>query len=184
MTQTNPSEKWLKESRQLRDHPQWQIRFAALVGHMRVDRVALRRASLIDFLSDGRPHPAEEIHQQLAKQLGEDCWGKRPFDTLARDIRTLRKGKLRIAYSRRPEVKGYYLQYPPIERPSKFQEPISWRYIDQVRQLSSAEKLAQAFASAEFALTQKRLILKEQHPEWTDKQVDTKARTLVYGVTI
>ena len=183
MNLTSLSGKWLNESKELRQYPHWQRRIAMMIGHMQVDRVALRRACLIDILADGRPHLAEDIHQRIAEQLGVDCWGKRPFDTLARDIRVLRKGKLRIAYSRRPEVAGYYLQHPPIEKATMYEESIAWAYIEQVRQLPIAEKLRQTFAAAEFALQQKQLILAEQHPDWTSKQTDEEARALVYGVS-
>ncbi|MCP4428434.1 MAG: hypothetical protein GY803_28445, partial [Chloroflexi bacterium] len=140
---------------------------------MRIDKIAARRAALIDLLADGRPHPREEIWQALANRLGTDCWGKRPQEALARDLSALRKGGLRIAYSRRPRVIGYYLQYPQLKRPSSKQyEAINWKLIEAIRQLPIPEKNNRAFAAADFALRQKQLILAEEHPDWTTAEVD------------
>jgi len=160
----------------------WSLRLATMVGHMHIDKIAARRAALIDLLSDGRPHPREEIWETIAIQLDDDCWGKVPQEALARDLAALRQGGLRIAYSRRPEIAGYYLQYPPLERASSPQyESISWEHIDAIGQLSVAEKNQRAFAAADFALRQKKLLLAEEQPDWFDTEVEQAARRLVFG---
>jgi hypothetical protein len=155
-----------------------------MAGHMHLDKIAARRAALIDLLADGRPHPREEIWQTIAGRLGEDCWGKLPQEALARDLSALRKGGIRIAYSRRPEVTGYYLQHPPLQRPSRQQyEAVNWELITHIGHLSVPEKNERAFAAADFALRQKKLILAESHPEWSPKQAANEARRLIFGVS-
>lgn len=153
-----------------------------MAGHMQIDKIAARRAALIDLLADGRPHPREEIWETIAAQLDEACWGKVPHEALARDLVALRKGGIRIAYSRRPDITGYYLQHPHLERPSAQQyESVSWELIDAIGNLSVAEKNQRAFAAADFALRQKKLILAETHPDWSVADIETEARRLVYG---
>lgn len=143
-----------------------------MAGHMQINKIAARRAALIDLLADGRPHPREEIWETIATQLETDCRGKVPQEALARDLDTLRRGGIRIAYSRRPETLGYYLKYPQLKRPSSPQyETISWELIDAIGDLSVAEKNKRAFAVADFALRQKKLLLREANPDWSDFKV-------------
>ncbi len=86
--------------------------------------------------------------------------------------------------SRRPGIEGYYLQYPSLARPSPPPyEAVSWELVAALRQLSVPEKNRRAFAAADFALRQKRLLLAEEHPDWSAAQEDAEARRLVYGVT-
>jgi hypothetical protein len=61
-------------------------------------------------------------------------------------------------------------------------ESINWMLIEQLRRLSVAEKNEMAFAAADFALRQKRLILAKDHPDWPAERVDREARRLVFGV--
>ena len=90
---------------------------------------------------------------------------------------------IRIAYSRRPGATGYYHQYPPLKRLSHRQyEAVNWELIERIKQLSEPEKNEHAFAAADFALGQKRLILVEKHPEWPPEKVDKEAHRLVFGV--
>lgn len=153
-----------------------------MAGHMQIDKIAARRAALIDLLSDGHPHPREEIWETVAAQLDDDCWGKVPPEALARDLAVLRQGGIRIAYSRRPGIAGYYLQHPQLERPPASQyESVSWELIDAIGKLSVAEKNQRAFAAADFALRQKKLILAETHPAWSEEDIENQARRLVYG---
>ncbi len=155
-----------------------------MAGHMQIDKIAARRAALIDLLADGRPHPREEIWETVAAQLGEDCWGKVPQEALARDLAALRKGGIRIAYSRRPEIAGYYLQHPRLERPSSPKyETDSRELIQAIGQLSVAMKNERAFAAADFALRQKKLILAEENPDWSETEVEKEARQIVFGVS-
>ena len=179
----HPSLEWKQDSRQPGQDPGTQLRLAAMAGHMRVDRIAARRAALIDLLADGRVHTREEIWEVVAARVGENCWGKLPREALARDLSTLRAGGIRIAYSRRPETTGYYLQQPWIERPSQTFEEINWNLVGQLRRLPTVEKNMRAFAAADFALRQKRLVLAEDHPEWPAELIELEARQLVYGVT-
>lgn len=179
---THPADTWLRDagrpspSRQL-----LQLRLAAMAGHMRLDPIAARRAALIDLLADGRPHPREEIWQTIAAQLDDDCWGKLPQESLARDIKVLRRG-LHIAYSRRPGAIGYYLAYPLLKRdPPQLYEEANWQQIHNLRTLTVTEKNQQAFAAADFALRQKRLLLAEKHSDWTEAEVDKEARRQVFG---
>jgi hypothetical protein len=124
-----------------------------MAGQMHIDRIAARRAALIDLLSDGRPHPREKIWQTIAAQLGEACWGKLRQEALARDMSALRQGGIRIAYSRLPGATGYYLQYPALRRPPARQfEATNWDLIRKLRQLSIPEKNERAFAAADFVL--------------------------------
>jgi hypothetical protein len=177
---THPAVTWGQDARQA---SRWALRLAAMAGHMRRDKIAARRAALIDLLADGRAHPREEIWQVVAEQVGEGCWGALPHEALARDLAALRQGGLRIAYSRRPSVNGYYLQYPPLERPlTQPYEATNWTLIEQLRRLAVPQKNSRAFAAAAFALRQKQLILAESYPDWTARQIEREARRLVYGV--
>lgn len=179
----HPALAWKRAARQPDHLPQTRLRLAAMAGHMQLDKVAARRAALIDLLADGRPHPREEIWQTIAVQIGEECWGQRPPEALARDLSALRRGGIRIAYSRQPETVGYYLQYPSLQRPSipRYDAP-NWELITAIRHLSVPEKNKRAFAAADFALRQKRLLLTEEHPDWSAVEIEEKARRLVYGV--
>ncbi|MBE2220788.1 MAG: hypothetical protein IAF02_04575 [Anaerolineae bacterium] len=180
----HPAQKWQEDAKQPQQSTQNKLRLAAMAGHMQVDKTAARRAALIDLLADGRPHPREEIWETIAARLGENCWGKVPQEALARDLSTLRKGGIRIAYSRRPEIRGYYLQHPSLERPlAPSYESINWQLIKAIRHLSVPEKNKRAFAATDFALRQKQLLLAEEHPDWSAPKVDETARHLVYGIT-
>lgn len=149
---------------------------------MERDVVTARRAALVDLLADGGPHTREEIWQAIGAQLGQENWGRRPDETLWRDLKALREGGIRIGYSRRPGAEGYYLQYPPVKTPaSEWQEPIDWEHVAHIRAMSVPEKNRQSFAAAEFALRQKRLLLAREHPDWGDEQIDAAARRLVFG---
>ncbi|KAA3662227.1 MAG: hypothetical protein DWQ04_14060 [Chloroflexi bacterium] len=178
----HPAEKWEQDARQSQQSTLDNLRMAAMAGHMRVDELAARRAALIDLLADGYPHTREEIWETIEAQLGEACWGKVPQEALARDLAALRRGGIRIAYGRRPEIRGYYLQYPVLKRPFSPQfETTNWQLIQAIRQLPVSEKNKRAFAASDFALRQKRLILAEEHPDWSAAQIDAAARQLVYG---
>ena len=180
----HPAVTWERDARDFHQPTKSSLRLAAMAGHMHIDKIAARRAALVDCLADGRPHPREDIWERIARQLGEDCWGKLPHEALARDLAALRKGGLRIAYSRRPGVTGYYLQYPRLKQPSSQQfEAVNWDLIKQIGQLAVPEKNRRAFATANFALRQKRLILAEEHPDWSAAEVEAEARLLVFGVS-
>ena len=180
----HPAAEWAQDARRPQSASEWPLRLAAMAGHMRLDKIAARRAALIDILADGRPHLREEIWDTITAQLGEGCWGKLPQEALARDLSALRKGGIRIAYSRRPEATGYYLQHPPLQRPPRRQyEAVNWELIDLIGQFPVPEKNKRAFAAADFALRQKKLILAESHPDWSPEQVANEARRLVYGVS-
>lgn len=179
----HPADRWEQSARQLQPLPQVQLRLAAMAGHMRIDKIAARRAALIDLLADGRPRPREEIWEEIVAQLGDDVWGKVPREALARDLAALRKGGLRIAYSRRPGAIGYYLQQPRLRQPSRQTfDAVNWELVRQLRLLPVPQKNERAFAAADFALTQRRLILREAHPDWTRDRIDREARRRVYGV--
>jgi hypothetical protein len=45
------------------------------------------------------------------------------------------------------------------------------------------EKNERAFAAADFALRQKRLILAEEQPGWPADEIEREARRLVFGVS-
>lgn len=181
---SHPAVEWAQDAQRPQPTDEWSLRLAAMAGHMRLDKMAARRAALIDLLADGRPHPREEIWQTVAARLGEDCWGRLPQEALARDLSALRKGGIRIAYSRRPEATGYYLQHPPLQRPSRRKyEAVNWELITHIGQLSVPEKNERAFAAADFALHQKKLILAEGYPDWSPEQVAREARRLVFGVS-
>lgn len=62
-------------------------------------------------------------------------------------------------------------------------DQINWEWIEHIRTLSVPEKNRIAFEMAEFALTQKRLILADQNPDWTEEQVDYEAKRQVFGVS-
>ncbi len=181
--------RWREEAARPGGDSLWRLRLAAMAGHMGGDRAAARRGALIDLLADGRPHLREDILTRLAAELGDDLWGARPDEALLRDIAALRRGGIRIAYSRQPGTEGYYLQHPAIERGRPAEDQRSsvaggspdetWRR--RIRALSVPEKNETAFAAADFALRQKRLILREEQPEQTAGQIDQAARRLVFG---
>lgn len=185
MREQHPGERWQEAARQGRGvdgAEQTHLRLAAMAGHMKGDMVTARRGAIIDVLADGRPYTREALWEAIEVQLGGACWGTRPDEMLWRDMKALRAGGLRIAYSRRPGSEGYYLQYPPIERPSSYRrEPTSPRYLEGIREMTVAQKNRQAFSAAAFALRQKRLLLAREHPAWGEEQVETEARRLVYG---
>lgn len=184
-TTSHPALHWEQDARLLQAPPKLQLRLAAMAGHMRIDQTAARRAALIDLLADGRPHPREEIWETIAVQLDRECWGKRPHEVLAHDLDVLRQGGLRIGYSRRPQTLGYYLQYPPLRRPAQPRfETINWTWVEHLRQLSGVEKNQIAFAAADLALRQRRLLLAKEHPDWTVTEVEQAARRQVFGVTL
>ena len=184
MKMEHPAAIWEQDAGRQQQLPKIRLRLAAMAGHMQIDKIAARRAALIDLLADGRPHSREEIWERIAAQLDDaDCWGKLPQEALARDLAALRKGGIRIAYSRQPETAGYYLQYPSLKRSSTRQyEAVNWTLIEAIRQLSVPEKNERAFGAAEFALRQKRLMLAEEYPAWSEKKTDREARRQVYGV--
>ena len=182
MKSDHPAKNWAADAQTPEKDQRTRLRLAAMAGHMQSDKVAARRAALVDLLCDGRSHPREEIWSTIAAQLGEGCWGKLPHEALARDLAALRRGGIRIAYARRPEIIGYYLQHPSMKRPSRSKfETTNWPFVEQIRQLSVPKKNERAFAAAHFALTQKRLILAETHPDWAEKEIEAEARLLVYG---
>jgi hypothetical protein len=180
----HPAAIWERDNLNPSHDVRLRLRLAAMAGHMRGDQVAARRAALIDLLADGKPHTREEIWETVTKQLDKPCWGKRPQETLARDLKALRRGRIRIAYSRLPGATGYYLQYPPIERSSQQKyEEINWTLIERIRGLSVPEKNQLAFAATGFAMKQKQLILSKQHPNWTADEINRELRRLVLGST-
>ena len=179
----HPAATWEQDARQMPPSSPMKLRLAAMAGHMRIDKIAARRAALIDLIADGRPHPREEIWQTIAAQLGEACWGQLPQEALARDLSALRQGGIRIAYCRRPGIEGYYLQYPSLKRPSRQPyKAVNWELVEALRQLPLPEKNKRAFAAAHFALCQKQLILAQEHPDWTAAEGEQAARRQVYGV--
>lgn len=181
-TSLHPAAAWAQDAQQSQTGAANALRLAAMAGHMQIDKIAARRAALIDLLADGRPHPREEIWETIASQLDEACWGKVPQEALARDLAALRQGGIRIAYTRRTEISGYYLQHPRLERPSSTPfAATNWQLIEAIDQLATNEKNKRAFAAAEFALRQKKLILAEEHPDWSEAEVEKEARRLVFG---
>jgi hypothetical protein len=181
----HPAETWGAAARVLRNNSTTRLRLAAMAGHMQGDKIAARRAALIDLLADGRPHTREAIWAHIAAQLVDDCWGKRPEEALWRDIDALRCGGIRIAYSRRPDAIGYYLQYPALAAsPSAQFESSNPLHVAGIRDLTVSEKNERAFAAADFALRQKRLLLTDQYPDWTVTAIDQEARRLVFDAPI
>ena len=115
---------------------------------------------------------------------GRRLLGQGASGSPARDLAALRQGGIRIAYTRRPEIARYYLQHPQLERPfTSPYETTNWTLIEAIGQLSVAKKNERAFAAASFALRQKRLILAEEHPEWSIAAVEKAARAVVFGIT-
>lgn len=69
------------------------------------------------------------------------------------------------------------------DHPTIKYESLNWQLIKAIRSLTVSEKNERAFAAADFALRQKRLLLAEEHPNWSAETVDEAARRLVYGTT-
>jgi hypothetical protein len=65
----HPAMKWEHDANQPQQSAINKLRMAAMAGHMRVDKLAARRAALIDLLADGCPHPREEIWETIATHL-------------------------------------------------------------------------------------------------------------------
>lgn len=178
----SPSQRWRQDAARPTGDPHLRLRLAAMAGHMTTDRVAARRAALIDLLAEGRPVTRAEIVGHIAGELDDDCWGRRPAETLLRDIRALRRGGVRVAYSRQPGLEGYYLEYPALDSPNRaYPETENREWVTRIRAMSVPDKLVAAFTAADFALRQKRLILGEEWPEWPSERVEQEARQLVYG---
>lgn len=183
---THPAARWREDARREISNPSHshllRLRLAAMAGHIAGDRTAARRSALIDLLANGRPHPAEDIYRHVAAEFGGDPWGKRPDEALLRDVGALRRGGVRVAYSRRSGLEGYYLQYPPLTHtPSPEFNRVDAHWTEQLRAMSVPEKNETAFGAADFALRQKRLILSEEQPDWSAEQIDREARRLVFG---
>lgn len=182
-TPTDPAERWRKDATLPDIDARSSLRLAAMAGHMRSDRLAARRAALIDVLSGGGVYLGDDLCKAVAAQVGVDCWGKRPAEALLRDLKALRRGGIHVAYSRQCGLEGYYLAYPALERSgqTRFNRyDVNW--VQRVQVMSVPEKNEVAFAAADFALRQKRLILREEQPEWPPDQVEREARRLVFGV--
>lgn len=145
--------------------------------------VTARRMALYALLFEGRPVTKELIWQRLAPAVGSSCWGNHPQGRLRRDLRALRRAGLRIGYSRTSSLEGYYLKYPAFENPHKLrgESPTPQILIDAIRKMPIEKKLASAFAMADFALQQKRLLLSRQHPTLSSEEIDKRARTFVFG---
>jgi hypothetical protein len=178
---SHPAERWAETSTDPGLARQNRLRLAAMAGHMAGEIVAARRAALIDLLADGRPHTREAIWPLIESQLGRPCWGQRPDETLQRDLRALRRGGVRIAYSRRKDVEGYYLQYPSLQRAEPLlKESTNWHQIAALRNRPVNEKNRIASDLAAFALKQKTLLLAQDHPSWSAGRVTTEARVQVF----
>lgn len=177
----DPAALWVEASKSPAIARQSRLRLAAMAGHMAGDIVAARRAALIDLLADGRPHTREAIWLAIEGQLGRPCWGKRPDETLQRDLRAMRRGGVRIAYSRRKGVEGYYLQYPALRQPEPSPyEAINWQQIAALRKVPVNEKNRTASDLARFALKQKQLLLAQEHPDWPPDKIAADAWRLVF----
>lgn len=83
-TFTHPAAHWQQAANKVEQTAHTRLRLAAMAGHMQIDKIAARRAALIDLLADGRPHQREEIWETVAASLDDDCWGKVPQEALAR----------------------------------------------------------------------------------------------------
>ena len=177
-----PARRWREDAAKPTADVTLRLRLAAMAGHMASDRVAARRAALVDLLDDGRPHTGAAIRERLEREVASVNWGKRPEETLLRDIRALRRGGIRIAYSRRPGLEGYYLEYPPLTAAITTWREDESMWLERMRQMTVPQKQAMASEAADFALRQKRLILREECPAWPAEQIDREARRLVYGV--
>jgi hypothetical protein len=176
-----PAARWVVASKDPQLALKNRLRLAAMAGHMAGEIVAARRAALIDLLADGRPRTREAIWSLIESQLGRPCWGQRPEETLQRDLRALRRGGLRIAYSRRKGVEGYYLQHPALQRPQPaVDEAIDWRWIAALRKRPVNEKNQMASDLAAFALKQRRLLLAQEHPDWSADSITAEAQRQVF----
>ena len=181
---THPAQQWRDAACASTEIDDNLLRLAAMAGHMQVDPIAARRAALLDLLLDGRPHLREEIWERVAAGLGQSrtaCWGRAAQDALQRDMRALRAGGLRIAYSRRTGASGYYLQHPPLTRhpgrgDDEGAEPtVNWLHVESLRALSPAEKNRMAFAAAGNALRFQQQRLRQSHPDWPPDQLAAEA---------
>lgn len=158
-----------------------RLKLATFKGHCQLDPIAARRSALIELLAGGGPHLQEKIIETLQKNLGP-CWGKRPGEALQRDLNALRLGGIRIGYSRRKGAKGYYLKHPALDSDlPKWKEPINQHYVESLRSMPVEQKLQRAFSMAEFALNQRRLILKRENPNWSEEKIEAETRKIVYG---
>lgn len=176
----HPAARWLADLNPLALPRRQAIRLAGAAGHLQLDRIAARRALVLELLLDGRPLTRGSLTTAVEAVLGP-CWGTRPDEALLRDLNALRLGGVRIAYSRRRGSQGYYLQDPPLEKSvSKWHEPVNWLYVASIDALTPAQKLRRAFGSAGFALRQRRLLLREAHPEWAEAEIERQARRVVY----
>ena len=183
MNDDHPATKW----RQSATHPALptlaRLRLATIAGQITQDRLVARRAALIDLLAEGKPITRTLIWQHITKILDLNCWGKHPQETLLRDIAVLRRGGIRISYSRQKGLEGYYLQYPMLEKPAPpvKEEPMPPLLLEAIRQKPIAQKLASSFALAEFALQQKLLLLTQRYPAMDSVAVNKLARSQVFG---
>lgn len=77
MNLTDPATKWEQDARQPGQPRQTGLRLAAMAGHMRLEKIAARRAALIDLLADGRPHPAKKFGKRLRRNWGMKIVGEK-----------------------------------------------------------------------------------------------------------
>ena len=161
-----------------------QLHLAVITGYKKQGIAASRRAALIGVLAEGKPLTGKTICKQIEQRLGVDCWGIADTNTLRRDIGVLRKHGVRIGYSRQKSLEGFYLKFPMLEKetPQVIGAPLPKLYIDTLRAKSTDEKLAMSFGLADFALQQKRLILRQQHPDKSSNEIDHIARAQVFGL--
>lgn len=160
-----------------------QLKLAALNAHRSQDRVLARRLRLLELLEQGKPLTRETIFQYFDQDSADVSWGNNPDETLQRDINVLRKGGIQIGYSRQKGLAGYFLQYPAFRQSAtEFNNLTPDALIDAIKAKPIAEKLSIAFSMAEFALEQKRLLIKHENNSIQDTEADKEARLLVFGV--
>ena len=159
----------------------WQ---AILAGRVELQPVLARRLTIVEVLSDGRPHTRHDLLQAVEDRLGPGCFGKSPGQTLWADIRALRARDLRIGYSRGPGTEGYYLKYPPLGVLVKqgWEDSPNPVQIEIYRSMSNIRKMQAMFDLFEFVLHQAQVGTRWRHPDWSDEEIEAEARRLVTGV--
>jgi hypothetical protein len=145
-----------------------------------LDRVALRRALIARMIWQASYQRSTGLIENVAYLVGRRTWGETPRATLAADILALRRALAvlghRLAYSNGSPGKGYYIKGRPALDPQLEHgirgaiAEVDPAQIAILRQLTPAERFAQAAAMIEFVQNAGALQLRRRQPHLSETQ--------------
>ena len=142
--------------------PVQKAREVLLQDAIQRDITTARRDTLLNILWNERYLKREQLIVRVEQRLGKHCFGKSAWgDNFYRDMRVVkdafRAAGFHLAYSRRKQRGGYYLQGQPALSPELRQmirsccAEADQRQIDIYRQLSPADRFHQGCAISDAA---------------------------------